>query len=135
MVRRAEQQTAGNGTLHLTIALSYSSRHDITMAAQALVQAAKDGQLTAEQVTQELVASHLSTGRLLPDHPQQAVDLVIRTSGEKRLSNFLLWESAYAELHFADVCWPEFCPEHLDAALQDYATRERRYGSRRKGCG
>lgn len=97
------------------------------------MQAAINGQLRAEQVTPELVASHLSTGQL---QAEQAVDLVIRTSGERRLSDFLLMESAYAELHFTDTLWPDFRAEHLDAALQDYASRDRRYGSRRKeGCG
>jgi undecaprenyl diphosphate synthase len=114
----AQQATAGGTRLHLRIALDYSARDAILRAAQCL--------------RPETVPSRESFGRLLAivDHatPCPEVDLLIRTGGERRLSDFLLWEAAYAELLFSPLMWPEFGPEALQAAVQDFASRERRFG-------
>ena len=115
----AERDSARNGRLNLTVALSYGAREEIA-AAEAIV----DGRLTPEQLDESIFARFLSTAGM-PDP-----DLIIRTSGEQRLSNFLLWQSAYAELVFLDVLWPDFGRSHFEAALSDYGRRERRFGAR-----
>jgi undecaprenyl diphosphate synthase len=104
--------------LNLTIALDYGGRQDIVQAVQALV--AKG--VSADKIDEKTIASHLMT-RALPDP-----DLMIRTSGEQRISNFLIWQSAYTEFVFDDVLWPDFGREHLEHALADYACRQRRFG-------
>jgi undecaprenyl diphosphate synthase len=121
---RAEVETAGNTRLNLTVALSYGARAEIAAAARTLAEAVRDGRLDAERINEDLVAGALATVGI-PDP-----DLIIRTSGEQRLSNFLLWQGAYAELVFLDVLWPDFGPEHFAAALAEYARRERRFGAR-----
>jgi undecaprenyl diphosphate synthase len=120
----AERDTADNVRLNLTIALSYGARAEITAAARMLADAARAGRIDPEQIDEELLANSLATVGI-PDP-----DLIIRTSGEQRLSNFLLWQAAYAELVFLDVLWPDFGPEHFSAALAEFARRERRFGAR-----
>ncbi len=121
----AEQRTAGNGKLNLTVALSYGGRADIAAAARAVAVAVAAGTLDPASIDEASFAGSLSTAGL-PDP-----DLVVRTSGEQRLSNFLLWESAYAEFVFLDVLWPDFGADHLASALADFASRDRRFGARR----
>lgn len=122
IVERAETRTAHNERFVLTIAFNYGSRDEIVRAARAIAEAAKKGEIAPEDVDADLFARQLDTAEL-PDP-----DLVIRTSGERRTSNFLLWQSAYSEFVFLDVLWPDFAREHLESALADYARRERRYG-------
>lgn len=122
IVERAEAQTAGNDRFMLTIAFNYGSRDEIARAARAIAEATARGEIAPGDIDPDLVERHLDTAGL-PDP-----DLVIRTSGERRTSNFLLWQSAYSEYVFLDVLWPDFSREHLEAALTDYARRERRYG-------
>ncbi len=120
----AEATTRANTRLNLTVALSYGARAEIAAAARALAQAARDGRIDPDTVDEDAIASHLATAGI-PDP-----DLIIRTSGEQRLSNFLLWQAAYAELVFLDVLWPDFGPEHFAAALAEFARRDRRFGAR-----
>jgi undecaprenyl diphosphate synthase len=121
---RAEQRTAGNTRINLNVALSYGGRGEIVAAARAIAEAARAGQLDPAALDEESFARHLWTSAM-PDP-----DLVIRTSGERRLSNFLLWQSAYAELVFLDVLWPDFAEEHFRAALAEFSQRQRRFGAR-----
>jgi undecaprenyl diphosphate synthase len=116
LIEDALERTAGNRRQTLAVALNYGAQQEIVRAARA---AAAEG-----EVTPEALARHLDTADLPP------LDLLIRTSGELRLSNFLLWQAAYAELWFTDVLWPDFTPAHLEAALAAFARRERRYGGR-----
>ncbi len=115
-------QTSVNTGTTLILALSYSSRWEILHAVKALTEEAARGQLRAEEVTEELFASRLTT-RDLPDP-----DLLIRTGGEQRISNFLLWQLSYAELYFTDIYWPDFREEELYQAIRSYQQRERRFG-------
>jgi undecaprenyl diphosphate synthase len=119
----AERQTTGNRRLNLTVALSYGGRGEILAAAKAAAHAAQSGTLDVEALDEEGFSRFLSTA-IMPDP-----DLLIRTSGEQRLSNFLLWQCAYAELVFLDVLWPDFGASDLAAALAEFARRERRYGA------
>lgn len=123
-LERAEQATAGNARLNLNIALSYGARDEIVAAARAVAEAARLGRLDPAALDERAFECFLCTAGM-PDP-----DLVIRTSGEYRLSNFLLWQSAYAELLFSDVLWPDFGPDDFKAALAEYARRERRFGAR-----
>ena len=116
LIEGALARTAPNTGTWLVVALNYGSQDEI---ARAAARAAAKG-----AVTPQTIEAELDTAGLPP------LDLLIRTSGEQRLSNFLLWQSAYAELWFTDVLWPDFKPEHLRAALEDFAGRERRYGGR-----
>jgi undecaprenyl diphosphate synthase len=120
----AERDTAHNDRLNLTVALSYGARGEIVRAARAIAEAAKAGQLDPDTLDEAGFARFLATADM-PDP-----DLVIRTSGEQRLSNFLLWQAAYAEFVFMDVLWPDFGEAHFAAALREYAGRERRFGAR-----
>jgi len=120
----AERATENNTRLNLTVALSYGGRAEILRAAQRLAEDARSGRIALDQIDEAALTSELFTAGM-PDP-----DLVIRTSGEQRLSNFLLWQSAYAELVFLDVLWPDFNAEHFAAALAAYARRERRFGAR-----
>ncbi len=115
MIEDALRQTA-NGTKTIAVALNYGSQQEI---ARAAAKAAEQGAVTVESIS-----AHLDTADLPP------LDLLIRTSGEVRLSNFLLWQSAYAEMWFTDVLWPDFTPGHLEEALASFAMRERRFGGR-----
>ncbi|MEO9188624.1 MAG: polyprenyl diphosphate synthase [Acetobacteraceae bacterium] len=120
----AEARTAANRRLNLTVALSYGSRAEIAQAARAAAEAARDGRLDPASIDEQGFGSLLSTAGM-PDP-----DLLIRTSGEQRLSNFLLWQAAYAEFLFLDVLWPDFDDAYFSAALAEYARRERRFGGR-----
>jgi undecaprenyl diphosphate synthase len=123
MIEEMERRTVSNTGLNLTFAFDYGGQEEIVAAARELARAAKEGRLDPETITAELFASRLFTSAL----PEP--DLVIRTSGERRLSNFLLWQSAYAELLFVDTLWPDFTPEKFLEAIDQFARRERRFGS------
>jgi undecaprenyl diphosphate synthase len=122
-IKRAEAATADKQGLRLTVAANYSGRWDIVQAVSRLAQQVQQGVCPLEQIDESLVASYLC----LSDLP--AVDLVIRTSGEYRLSNFLLWQMAYAELYFTDQLWPDFDGQTFQLALQAFTQRERRFGT------
>jgi undecaprenyl diphosphate synthase len=115
-------ETSGNTGLTLVLALSYSSRWEITEAAKHIAKKVKEGSLLVAQIDEEAIANHLSTKEI--PNP----DLLIRTGGEYRISNFLLWQLAYTELYFTDTFWPEFREENLYKAIVDYQGRERRFG-------
>ena len=123
-IRRAEDATAGGERLNITVALSYGGRAEIVAAARAVAKAAKAGTLDPDTLDEGGFARFLLTADM-PDP-----DLILRTSGEQRLSNFLLWQSAYAEFVFLNVLWPDFDAPHLDQALAEFRRRERRYGAR-----
>ena len=116
------EQTSCNTGLTMVIALSYSARWEITEAVRDAVRMAQNGQIRAEEVNEQFVSS-LMTTKDMPDP-----DLLIRTSGEYRISNFLLWQLAYSELYFTDCLWPEFTEEEFYKAIVDYQKRERRFG-------
>jgi undecaprenyl diphosphate synthase len=122
VIEHAEARTRHNDRFHLQVAFNYGGRADIAEAARRYADAVLSGEVSANQVGEEAFGRYLSTAEGPPP------DLIIRTSGERRLSNFLLWEAAYAELVFQDVLWPDYGPEHLRAALEEYQSRERRYG-------
>jgi len=122
LLREAETLTAFNRNMTLVIAFNYGSRDEIARAARAAAEAVREGKLKPEEITEERFASLLDTYGI-PDP-----DLVIRTSGEQRLSNFLLWQAAYAELVFTPCYWPDFDSDDLDAALETFDARERRFG-------
>ncbi|MDO4484747.1 MAG: isoprenyl transferase [Clostridia bacterium] len=120
----AERRTAGNTGLHLNIALNYGGRDELVRCARELAEMVKAGELQAEDINEQTISDHLYT-RGQPD-----VDLLIRTSGEMRLSNFLLYQCAYAEFLFPEVLWPDFTVHDYDDALLAFGGRERRFGKR-----
>ncbi len=117
-----EADTAGNDRVHLTVAINYGGRDEIRRAAQSVARAVQAGALDAAAITDQVMSRHLDTGAL-PDP-----DLVVRTSGETRVSNFLLWQAAYAEYVFTPVLWPDFTPDTMKTVLDGFAKRERRFG-------
>ena len=119
-----ETLTAANTRLTVTIALSYGGRQEITDAMRRVAEKVAAGTLKPSDITEATVTSHLHTAGI-PDP-----DLLIRTGGEERLSNFLLWQSAYTELYFSELLWPDFAAEHLDKAIESFSQRERRFGTR-----
>ena len=124
LIEEAEIKTGANAKLTLIIALNYGSHAEIVRAARDIARDVKAGLVDPDDITEDLFSQRLYTEEI-PDP-----DLVIRTSGEKRLSNFLLWQSAYAELIFLDVLWPDFDESSLAGAIQEYQARERRFGAR-----
>lgn len=125
LMRRCEDETRDNRRATLVLALDYGGRWDIANAAQRLARKVASGDLTADAINESALAAEMSLADLPPP------DLCIRTAGEQRLSNFMLWQFAYAELWFTEALWPDFSVADLDAALEDYARRERRFGLRR----
>ena len=123
MIEESEKRTINNTGMNLTFAFDYGGQEEIVAATRELARAAADGRLDPETITPELFASRLFTSAL------PSPDLVIRTSGEHRLSNFLLWQSAYAELLFLDTLWPDFDRAALESALAQFGGRERRFGA------
>ena len=122
VIERAETRTAHNQRFRLQVAFNYGGRADIVDAARRFAEAVQAGKATPDDLTEETFAAGLSTGQ---DPPP---DLIVRTSGERRISNFLLWEAAYAEFVFQDVFWPEYGSVELKAAVEEYHRRNRRYG-------
>lgn len=120
----AERLTAVNTKLNLIVALSYGSRAEIVAAARVAAEAARDGRLEPAALDEAMFEGFLSTAGI-PDP-----DVIVRTSGEQRLSNFLMWQAAYAELVFLDVLWPDFDATHFAAALAEFGRRDRRFGAR-----
>jgi undecaprenyl diphosphate synthase len=119
LIREVKEKTASNKGLILTVALSYSGRDEILRAVKKILSSG----VRPEELTEELLAFHLDTAGL------PAPDLIIRTSGEMRISNFLLWQGAYSELYFTDTLWPDFSKEEFLLAIQAYQQRERRFGT------
>ncbi len=123
LIDEAEGVTADNRRLNLTIAISYGGRQEIIAATRRLVQQALDGGLAPADIDEHTFEAELDTAGL-PDP-----DLILRTSGEQRISNFLIWQSAYSELVFVDKLWPDFREADLAAAIQEFQSRDRRYGA------
>lgn len=123
LIEHGESLTRGNSALNFTVALSYGGRQDMVQATRRLAAAAASGKIAPEAIDQEMISNHLWTAEL-PDP-----DLIIRTSGEKRISNFFLWQSAYAELVFVDTLWPDFSKADLEHAIREFRRRDRRYGA------
>jgi len=123
-LERAVAHTSGNARLTLVVALNYGSRSELAAAARSLAEQAVAGDIAPDQIDEAALAARLET-RGLPE-----LDLLIRTSGEERLSNFLLWQAAYAELMFVDTLWPDFDEQAFAAAIAQFAARERRFGGR-----
>ena len=121
VIEKIENLTKNNKKFHLNLAVSYGGRWDILQAVQKIIKK----KLPAKKITEKLIEKYLTTAGL--PHP----DLVIRAGGEKRFSNFLLWQSAYAELYFSSKLWPDFSEKDLDKALQDFSKRERRFGGKK----
>ncbi|MBI1683140.1 polyprenyl diphosphate synthase [Caulobacter hibisci] len=122
VIERAERRTANNDSFLLQVAFNYGGQADIADAARRFAERVERGEAKAADLDEQMFGSLLSTSAA------PAPDLIVRTSGEHRISNFLLWECAYAELVFQDVLWPDYGPEHLAAAVAEYRSRDRRYG-------
>lgn len=116
------ERTRANDTMTLVVALSYSSRWEITKAVADMAREVSEGQLSIEDITEETISAHMQT-EFMPDP-----DLLIRTGGEQRISNYLLWQIAYSELYFCDTYWPDFNEEDLHKAIENYLSRQRRFG-------
>ncbi|NLC53505.1 MAG: isoprenyl transferase [Firmicutes bacterium] len=127
LIKQVERQTAGNQRLTLNLAINYGGRHEIIQAVQGLVKKAQEQGLEPDTITEEQFARFLFTAG------QPAPDLLIRTSGEQRISNFMLWQTAYTELYFTSTLWPDFGPDSFRAALSAYKRRSRRFGGIKEG--
>ncbi|MCR9255027.1 MAG: isoprenyl transferase [Alphaproteobacteria bacterium] len=123
LINHAEALTAGNDTLDLMIALNYGAKNELVDACRALAHEVAEGKIDPSAIDADLLTARLQTADI-PDP-----DLIIRTSGEQRLSNFLLWQAAYSELMFVDTLWPDFTAGDLSAAVGEYRRRDRRYGA------
>ena len=121
-IESAERESAGRTGMTVNMAINYGGREEIARAARLLAEQVKDGTLSPEEIGEKQVAAALYTAG------QPELDLLIRPSGEKRISNFLLWQCAYAEFVFMDILWPDFTPADLDAAIEEYRRRHRRFG-------
>lgn len=121
-ITKAQELTRNNTGLTLNIAANYGGRWDITQSVRQLAKQVASGELEADAISEEMINTHLSTASL----PEP--DLFIRTGGEQRVSNFLLWQMAYTEFYFTDVLWPEFSSDELDKAIDSFTHRERRFG-------
>ena len=121
-IRELEAATTDNGGLNFTIALNYGSRDELTRAAQKMAKDCAEGKIKAEEIDESVFETYLDTHGI-PDP-----DMMIRTSGEQRLSNYLLWQLAYSEFYFTDVLWPDFGRDDLVRAIEQYNSRERRFG-------
>ena len=119
---KAKERTKDNNRITLILALSYSSRWEIAQAVKTMAEESISGKLDVETINEDLISSYLSTSNF-PDP-----ELLIRTSGENRVSNFLMWQLAYTELYFTETLWPDFKKEHFFKAIKDYQDRERRFG-------
>ena len=124
MMVQCENLTKDNTELNMSVAVNFGGRWDITMAAKALAQRVERGELSSADINEEMLASHLSLSEV--GEP----DLLIRTGGDHRVSNFLLWDLAYTEMYFTDLFWPEFDADQLRIAIDGYAVRQRRFGRR-----
>ena len=122
LIEWAEQYTSGNTGLNLTLALDYGGRQEITDALKVLVSEVENGILRVDDIKEDVVKSRMSSVAL-PD-----IDLLVRTGGEQRLSNFMLWDISYAELHFSPVLWPDFSERDFQQAIDDFLSRDRRFG-------
>ena len=121
-LRETMDHTAANTAMTMTVALSYSSRWEITRAARLIAEKVKEGALAPEDITEQTLTDNMATS-FMPDP-----DLLIRTGGEVRISNYLLWQIAYSELYFCDTYWPDFTEDDLHKAIESYASRQRRFG-------
>ena len=121
-IEHTEKLTEANDAMTMVVALSYSSRWEITEAVRNIAEEVKQGKLNSENITEQTITEHLTT-EFMPDP-----DLLIRTGGEQRISNYLLWQIAYSELYFCDTYWPDFMEEDLHKAIEAYEKRQRRYG-------
>ena len=117
-----EEGTRNNQGMTINVAINYGGREEITHAARTLARKAAQGLLNPDEINEEMLASELYTAG------QKDPDFILRPSGEKRLSNFLPWQSAYAEFIYMDVLWPDFTRKHLDAAIEEFCRRDRRFG-------
>ena len=122
LIHDAEENSKNATGLHLNIALNYGGRDELVFAFKELAEKVKAGELSTEEITEETISASLYT------KGQPDPDFIIRPSGEYRLSNYLIWQSAYAEFWFSDILWPDFSSKHLDKAIEDYNKRNRRFG-------
>lgn len=127
-IDKAIETTKNNTGMQFNIALNYGGRDEIRRSVTSIAELVKEGKLEPQDITEDLIGEYLWTGKHYSDSPDP--ELVIRTSGEKRLSNYLLWQSAYSEFVFTDVLWPDFTPEKFEKAIEEYQGRKRRFGGR-----
>jgi len=127
-IEKALETTRANDGLQFNIALNYGSRAEIVRAVKKIAEQVKDGSLFPEEISGELISANLYTGDENGNIPDP--DLIIRTSGEERLSNFLLWQAAYSEFSFTDSLWPDFTPEEFETIVTEFCSRSRRFGGR-----